>query len=94
MYIHRTAKDLGAKGAKGAKGSKFVSGAKGSKGEQTEQRGAKGAKGSKAYSILDFRVATTWSEESLITTCSVEVSCPPPEHRTTTSCTFTEWQKT
>ena len=42
-------------------------------------------KGSEAYSILDFRVTTTWSEESLITTCSVEsrphhLNIEPPLH--------------
>ena len=29
-----------------------------------EQRGAKGAKGSKVYSILGFRVPTTWNGNS------------------------------
>ena len=60
-----------------------------SKGERREQRGAKG---SEAYSILGFRVPTTWNEKTSITTYSGEVS-PPPENRTTTQCTFTEPQK-
>ena len=69
---------------------------KGGKGEQSGAKGAKGseggAKGSEAYSILGFRVPTTWNEKSSITTCSGEVS-PPSENRTTTQCTFTEPQK-
>ena len=58
----------------GARGE-GVKGVKGSEGRQREQRGVKGseggAKGSKAYSVLGFRVPTTWNEKSLITTCSV-----------------------
>ena len=54
--------------------------------------GEGGAKGSEAYSILGFRVPTTWNEKTSITTYSGEVS-PPPENRTITQCTFTEPQK-
>ena len=94
MYIHGTAKDLGAKGAKVGEGEQKGGegeqrGAKGSKGSEGERRGAKG---SKAYSILGFRVPTTWNEKTLITTYSGEVS-PPPENRTITQSTFTEPQK-
>ena len=51
-----------------------------------------GAKGSEAYSILGFRVPTTWNEKSLITTCSGEVF-PLPETAMPTTCVFTELQK-
>ena len=42
-----------------------------------ERRGAKGAKGSKVYSILGFRVPTTWNGNSLISTYSGQMSPPP-----------------
>ena len=78
---------------KGAKGVKGVKGSEG--GGRREERGAKGVKrvkGSKAYSILGFRVPTTWNRKSLITTYSGQMS-PPPANRTITTCTLTELQK-
>ena len=36
-----------------------------------------GANGSEAYSILGFRVPTTWNGKSLITTYSGQMSPPP-----------------
>ena len=88
MYIHRMAKDLGRRERRGG-GERER---RGGEGEQRERRGVKGAKGSEAYSILGFRVPTTWNEKTSITTYSGEVS-PPPENRTITQCTFTEPQK-
>ena len=77
----------GAKGVKGVKGSEAGRrerrGVKGAKGSEGEQRGAKGVKGSEAYSILGFRVPTTWNGKSSITTYSGQMS-PPPANRTTT----------
>ena len=55
-------------------------------------KGAKGVKGSEAYSILGFRVPTTWNGKSSITTYSGQMS-PPPANRTTTTCTLTALQK-
>ena len=52
----------------------------------------RGAKGSKVNSILGLGSPPPVSTKSSITTYSGQVS-PPPEHRTTTPCTFTEWQK-
>ena len=49
----------------------------------------KGVKGSEVYSIIGFRVSTTWNEKSLITTCSGEVY-PRDETRMNTTCAFTE----
>ena len=68
------------------RGQREVKGVKGGEGER------RGAKGSEVYSILGFRVTTTWNEKTSITTYSGEVS-PPPENRTITQCTFTEPQK-
>ena len=61
-------------------------GAKGVKGSKG------GVKGSEAYSILGFRVSTTWNRKSSITTYSGQIS-PPPANRTTTTRTLTELQK-
>ena len=56
-------------------------------------KGSKGGvKGSEAYSILGFRVSTTWNRKSSITTYSGQMS-PPPANRTTTTFTLTELQK-
>ena len=63
------------RGAKGAKGSE------GSEGSEGERRGAKGAKGGEAYSILGFRVPTTWNGKSLMTTYSGQMSPPPARER-------------
>ena len=65
---------------------------KGSEGSEGERREQRGAKGSEAYSILGFRVPTTWNRKSSITTYSGQMS-PPPANRTTTTCTLTELQK-
>ena len=58
--------------------AKGVKGSKGSKGSEGEQRGAKG---SEAYSILGFRVPTTWNGKSLMTTYSGQMSPPPARER-------------
>ena len=96
----------GQKGVKGSKaycllgfreqrGQRKRRGAKGSEGERRGAKGAKGAKGvkgSEAYSMLGFRVPTTWNGKSSITTYSGQMS-PPPTNRTTTTCTLTVLQK-